>query len=42
MITLIVIMDDGECHYLKTNLQGYELFVLMKELKQKKQIKEVR
>jgi len=42
MITLTVITDNGFCHYLKTNLTGYELFILMKELKQKKQVKEVR
>ena len=42
MITLTVIMYNGECHYLMTNLEGYELYILMKELKSKKQIREVR
>jgi len=44
MITLTVILSDNNeiNHYLTTNLTGYELFILIKELKQKKEIREVR
>lgn len=44
MITLTIIFHDVKVvsHYLTTNLEGYELFLLIKELKNKKQIREVR
>lgn len=42
MISLTVIMNDGSMHCLMTNLERYELYLLMKELKSKKQIREVR
>lgn len=44
MITLTVILHDVNQinHYLTTNLEGYELFLLIKELKKIPQIREVR
>jgi len=44
MITLTVIFSDPTItyHYLTTNLEGYELYILIKSLESKKQIKEVR
>ena len=42
MITLIVILNTGECHSLTTNLEGLELFEVMKNIKNHHLVHEVR
>ena len=42
MITLIIILNTGECHELHTNLEGLELFEMMQSLKKHHLIHEIR